>query len=100
MHEDVQPAPLRPDAIEYGLQLTGNRDIQRTGDRGLELLRKRLDVGSRPFVEPGDGEFRTDGSECPGATVGDGLVIRHANDKRLLAGENRPYIFLAHNGVP
>src|SRR6516225_5169474 len=76
MDQDVEPAPFRPDLIEHRLELPGDGDVDRTGDRSLD----------RP-----EG-FR--------AAVGDRLVVRHAEDERLLSGENWAKGFLAHAAPP
>src|SRR5271169_2524700 len=100
MDEDVQLAPLRPDLFEDGLQLPGNRNVERPRDRRSEFVGKRLDVRPRLFVEPGDGEIGASRLERLRTSIGDGLVVRHAYDKRPLSRKNGSEIAVAHQAFP
>ena len=54
----------------------------------FEFLRQRLDIGPRPFVQPGDRQVRAHRAERLRAAIRDRLVIGDADDKRLLPGQD------------
>ena len=86
MDQDVEPPPFRADLIEHRFQLSGNGDIHFPDDRRLELPRKRLDMPSRLLVQPRNGELGARRSKGLRASVGDRVVVGHADDQRLLSG--------------
>ena len=57
-------------------------------------------MGSVPLVPPGNGKLRPYGPKGLGASVGDRLVVRDADDERLLSLENPPEPWLAHGSSP
>jgi hypothetical protein len=102
--EQLSSPPCRSsfgaNAVEHGLQLPGNRHVQRAGDRRGKLLRQRLHEAPRALVQPGDGKIRSHGTECLGTAVSDRLVIGDADHERLLPGENRSNAGVAHGAYP
>ena len=100
VHQDVQLAPVRPDAVEYRLQLAGHGNVQCAGDRGVEFLCQWFDMRPCPFVQPGDREVRADGAKRLRAAVRDRLVIGDADDERLLSGKDLPDVSVAHQESP
>ena len=100
MHQDVQSAPLRTDAIEYGLQLPWHRDVKRPGDRRRKFLRQRLHMGARPFVEPSDCQFCAHSVERLRAAIGNRLIVGHADHECFSPGKHRSDTGIAHLGLP
>src|SRR5262245_38063568 len=83
MHDKVQLAPLLGDLIEHGFHLSGNADIKRHDDGGLERARQRINVLSGLVVEVSDCEICTEGAEGCCTTPGNGLLVRDADDESL-----------------
>ena len=88
--DEVESAPFLGDGVEHGLEFAGLRDIERRGDRRLQLLSQRLDVGLGLLVEPGHGEIGSEGAQLHRAAVGDRLVVGDADDQSLLALQHLP----------
>ena len=73
------------DRFEYRFELARNGHVERQEERRAELARERLDVVLRLLVEEGDGEVGAELAECPGAAIGDRLIVGDADHERLAA---------------
>ncbi len=87
--QNIEPAPLRTDLVEHRLQLPGNGDVDLADNRRLELARKRLDMLSRLFVQPRNGELGAGRPKGLRASVGDRIFVGHADNQRLLSRKDR-----------
>ena len=96
MNKNVQPTPFCADLIEHGLQLSGNGDVDRAGDRRAEFAGKRLNIRSCLLIEPGDREVCARSVERLRTSVGYRVVVRHTNYKRFLSRKNGAESLVAH----
>ena len=100
MHKDIQFAPVLTDGVEYCFQLSWDGNVKSAGNRGFEFLCQWLDVWPGPFVQPGNRKVRSHRPERLCAAICNRLVIRDADNERLLAGKDLPDIPLAHRNLP
>src|SRR3974377_683572 len=84
MDENVQRSPPLANLLKDRLQLSRDRNVDLTCDRGFELSGQRFDKAPRLLVQPRNGEVGPDGAERLGAAVGDGIFVGDTDDKRLL----------------
>src|SRR5215472_18187637 len=98
MDENVQPTPIQSHLVEYCLELSRCGYIHRSGDRGLQILSKRLNKAARLLIQPGNREIRADRTKGLGAAVGDRVLVGDAKDKRLFPLEHRAQLYVAHAG--
>jgi hypothetical protein len=87
VEREIELAEAPTDLREQRLHLARDLDIERQEDRRLELLRERLDVGSRLVVQVGERELAAEGAEGAGAAVRDRVLVGDTDHEALLALE-------------
>ena len=97
MHKNIQLAPIRLDAIEYGFQLARNGDVKLACYGCLKFLCQWFDVGTCPFIQPRNRDVRPHSPESLRTPIGDGLVVGYADNERPLAGKHWSDIAIAHS---
>ncbi len=98
VNEAVELSPAGADQRKQFLQLAGVFDIERSGDLGAQSLRERLDVRTGLVVEPCHGKVGAGLPEGGRAAVSDRMLVRDADDQRLVPLEDRIDGF-AHRGA-
>ena len=81
-------APLFPNCCENGRHLPDVAHVQRQEQLGSERADERLDIRPRLFVEVGYREVRSDIAQCPGAAIGNRLIVGDAGNQPDFAGEH------------
>src|SRR5579859_807088 len=87
MEQKVELSPVLPDALEDLLSLALSVHVERHEDRRFQFFRQRLDMFLRAVVQIGNGQLRSKGTECLGASPGDRLVVCDADNQALASLE-------------
>jgi hypothetical protein len=85
VNDKVERPPVLGDALEHRLHLSWLGHVQRHEDLGFELVGERFDKFAGLVVEVSDGKFGAQAAEGGGATPGDGMLVRDADDQPPLA---------------
>jgi hypothetical protein len=85
MQQEIETAPIIPDAREYRCELTGLAHLAPHNDRALEALGERADVGLRLRIQVRDGKVGAGAAKRAGATIGYAVVVGDADDQSFFA---------------
>jgi hypothetical protein len=85
VHNEVEPAPCLLDRLEHGLHLAVDLHVKGQEQRCGELVHHGRDEAFRFLSGIGDHKLGPCGAECQGASGGDRMLVRNADDKPTLA---------------